>query len=119
RDGDMEAVVTDRAEDGAPILRLSPAPGAKKGSMISRQIAAGKQQIKDAAAQITKPGRGDRLVQFIYSQLPYHPERIETGTAWTVNLAQPLHLEFTEARPPDRAPEGPRPAASDGRLHKA
>ena len=39
--------------------------------------------------EFTAPGRGDRLVQFIYTQLPYHPERIETGTAWTVDLAQP------------------------------
>ena len=36
--------------------------------------------------KFTAPGRGDRLVQFIYTQLPYHPERIETGTAWMVDL---------------------------------
>ena len=94
-DGELAAVVSDRVKDGAPILRLSPAPGAKTGSMVSRQIAAEKQRIKDTAAQFTAPGRRDRLVQFIYTQLPYHPERIETGTAWTVDLAQPLDLKLT------------------------
>ncbi len=73
-------------------LRLSPPPGQKKGSFISREIAQEKQRVKDAAAQFTAPGRGDRLVQFLYTQLPYHPERIENGTAWTVELAQPLNL---------------------------
>jgi hypothetical protein len=106
-DGKRESMVSDSAKDGAPILRLSPAPGAKKGSIVSRQIAAEKQRIKDAAAQITAPGRADRLVQFIYTQLPYHPERIETGTAWTVDLAQPLNLRLMDAQPEDRAKAEP------------
>lgn len=106
-DGERKAMLSNSAKDGAPVLRLSPAPGQKKGSIVSREIAAEKQRIKDAAAQITAPGRGDRLVQFIYTQLPYHPERIETGTAWTVDLAQPLALRVMEARPEDRAKGGP------------
>jgi hypothetical protein len=117
-DGERESMVSDSAKDGAPILRLSPAPGAKKGSIVSRQIAAEKQRIKDAAAQITAPGRGDRLVQFIYTQLPYHPERIETGTAWTVVLAQPLHLRLINSRPEDPGkadPPGPH-AETEWRL---
>jgi hypothetical protein len=92
-DGAVQAITSDRAKDGIPILRLSPPPGQKKGSFLSRQIAQEKQRIKDAAAQFTAPGRGDRLVQFLYTQLPYHPERIEAGTAWTVVLAEPLNLE--------------------------
>jgi hypothetical protein len=99
--GERETMVSNSAKDGAPILRLSPAPGQKKGSVVSREIAAEKQRVKDAAAQITAPGRGDRLVQFIYSQLPYHPERIETGTAWTVDLAKPLTLRLEDSRSAD------------------
>jgi hypothetical protein len=112
-DGDLEPMMSDSAKDGAPILRLSPAAGAKKGSIVSRQIAAEKQRMKDAAAQITAPGRGDRLVQFIYTQLPYHPERIEKGTAWTVVLAQPLDLRLINSRPENLGkadPPGPSPA---------
>jgi hypothetical protein len=117
-DGAVESMVSDSAKDGAPVLRLSPAAGAKKGSIVSRQIAAEKQQIKDAAAQITAPGRRDRLVQFIYTQLPYHPERIEKGTAWTVDLTQPLNLRPMDPRPEAHAqadPPGPS-AATEWRL---
>jgi hypothetical protein len=116
-DGAVESMVSNGARDGAPILRLSPAPG-QKGSMVSREIAAEKQRIKDAAAQITAPGRGDRLVQFIYTQLPYHPERIEKGTAWTVDLTQPLDLRLKDVPPEARAqsePPGPS-AATEWRL---
>ncbi len=107
--GERESMVSDSAKDGAPILRLSPAPGQKKGSVVSRQIAAEKQRVKDAVAQITAPGRGDRLVQFIYTQLPYHPERIETGTAWTVDLA-------TASGSQARSTLAPRPVTRQIRL---
>jgi hypothetical protein len=98
-DGASQSLVSDGTKDGVPILRLSPPPGQKKGSIVSREIAAEKQRVKDAAAQITAPGRGDRLVQFLYTQLPWHPQRIEKGTAWTVELAQPLNLQLADPAP--------------------
>ena len=92
-DGTVKNMESGSATDGAPVLRLSPPPGQKKGSFLSRQIALEKQRVKDTVTQFTAPGRGDRLVQFLYTQLPYHPERIENGTTWTVDLAQPLNIE--------------------------
>ena len=70
-----------------------------KGSFIRRQIETEKQRLKDAVALFTKPGRGDRLVQFIYTQLPYTPERIERATSWTVELAQPLDVTLQNRQP--------------------
>ncbi len=92
-DGTVKNMESGSATDGAPVLRLSPPPGKKQGSFLSRQIAQEKQRVKDTVTQFTAPGRGDRLVQFLYTQLPYHPERIENGTTWTVDLAQPLNIE--------------------------
>src|ERR1700733_823941 len=106
--GAVQPIVSDSAKDGVPILRLSPPPGKPKGSFIRRQIAEEKQRAKDAVALFTKPGRGDRLVQFIYTQLPYHPERIETGTAWVVDLAQPLNLQLANPRQDDADPVIPK-----------
>jgi hypothetical protein len=104
-DGTLRPIVSGGAKDGVPILRLSPAAGKPKGSFIRRQFAEEKQRLKDAAALVTKPGRGDRLVQFIYTQLPYHPERIETATSWTVELTQPLDL--TVKNDPPEGGSGP------------
>jgi hypothetical protein len=78
------------------VLRLSPPPGQKKGSFIGRQLSEAKRSAIEMAALFTAPGRGDRLVQFVYGQLPYHPQRIETGTTWTVELAQPLRVQLND-----------------------
>jgi hypothetical protein len=94
QDGLVAPISCSNAKDGMVILRLSPPPGQKKGSLISRQWVDVKQRVKEMAALLTAPGRGDRLVQFIYTQLPYHPQRIEAGTTWTVELAQPLHVKM-------------------------
>ncbi len=98
-DGTVQTLASDSATDGVPVLHLSPPAGQKKGSFLSRQVAAAKQRVKETAALITAPGRGDRLVQFIYTQLPYHPQRIETGTTWTVALAEPLRVKQVEGAP--------------------
>ena len=60
------------------------------------QFIALKQQAKDTAALVTTPGRKDRLIQLLYHQLPYHPQRIESETMWTVSLAEPLTLSNVE-----------------------
>jgi hypothetical protein len=92
--GLVAPITCSNASDGMVILRLSPPPGQKKGSLLGRQWFDVKQRVKETTALFTTPGRGDRLVQFIYTQLPYHPQRIETGTTWTVELAQPLHVKL-------------------------
>jgi hypothetical protein len=91
-DGSVQSIVSQNATDGAPVLHLSAAPSAPQRSFFTRQLNRAKQQVKDTVAVVTAPGRGDRLVQAIYRQLPYHPERIESATAWTVSLEQPLSL---------------------------
>jgi hypothetical protein len=55
-----------------------------------------KDQAKDAILQVTAPGRMDRLVQLFYRQLPYHPQRIETGTTWTITLIRPITVSTSE-----------------------
>jgi hypothetical protein len=91
-DGSVQPVVGQNATDGAPVIHLSAAPSPTRRSFLGQQLDRAKQQVKDTVALVTAPGRGDRLVQAIYRQLPYHPERIESGTAWTVSLEQPLSL---------------------------
>ncbi len=99
--GDVQRIVSSEATNGAPVLHLSTPAASKSRSLVSRQLSQVKQQAKNAAALVTSPGRKDRLVQLLYRQLPYHPQRIESATMWTVTLAQPLTL--TEDQTPDQA----------------
>jgi hypothetical protein len=60
----------------------------------------------------TAPEKVDRLLQFVYHQFPYHPERIENGTAWTIETTEPLSIpaEPALASAPDAATKTPTPA---------
>lgn len=90
--GATEKIVSNDASDGAPVLHLSPPARETPHSLIAQQIAQAKRSAKNTIALVTAPGRKDRLVQFVYKQLPYHPQRIEAATTWTVTLEQPLIL---------------------------
>lgn len=89
-DGTTKQIVAPDATDGAPVLHLSPPVSSKARSFLSQQFQQLKQRAKDTADIVTAPGRKDRLVQFLYKQLPYHPQRIDADTAWTITLGQPL-----------------------------
>ncbi len=87
---------TKQMVTGAPVLRLAAGPATKQ-SRISRAWTQAKARVHDQIAFFTAPGRGDRLKQMLYSQLPYHPERIPEHTAWSFELAQPLTLPVPPA----------------------
>lgn len=89
--GNVLPITTTTASDGAPIYRLL-APPPRKGGFIRRQIGNGVQIFRDRLALITAPGKKDRLVQLLYSQLPWHPQRIAKDTAWTVETAAPITI---------------------------
>jgi hypothetical protein len=96
-DGTIEKIVSGDATNGAPVLHLSTPTAGKPQSFVSQQFTQVKQQAKDTAALVTAPGRKDRLVQLLYRQLPYHPERIESATMWTVTLTRLLMVRENEA----------------------
>ena len=98
--GESLPISAAAAADGAPVLHLS-APGVTpKKSFFARHWAQAKSNLHDRMASFTAPGKGDRALQLLYHQLPYHPERIEAHTAWSFELTAPL----TVPDPPQVAP---------------
>ena len=92
------------ATDGAPIFRAI-APPPPKGGFLRRQFDGFLNVARNDVAIFTGPGKGDRFVQFLYTQIPYHPQRIEKGTAWTIETAHSVEL------PAEPAPPAPAVAA--------
>lgn len=90
-DGTALSLVSGDAANGAPIYRLV-APPPRKGGFVRQQFDQGKQLVRDQLAVFTAPGKKDRLIQLLYRQLPYHPERIEKGTAWTIETTEALPI---------------------------
>jgi hypothetical protein len=80
------------AADGAPVIHLVAAGTKAPLSLFARYWTQTKNQIHDQAAFFTAPGLGDRALQMLYHQLPYHPERIEAHTMWSFELTAPLVL---------------------------
>lgn len=99
-DGTTEEIEGSDATDGTPVLHLSPPTTRTPGSLIGQQIEQMKDYAKNTVDEVTAPGRTDRLVQFLYKQLPYHPERIEAATTWTVTLSQTLAVKVDDVADP-------------------
>lgn len=95
-DGTIQQIAGSDATNGAPVLHLSTPVSKRSRSFLSRQLVLVKERAKDATKLVTAPGRKDRLVQLLYRQLPYHPERIEATTMWTITLRQPLLIKQEE-----------------------
>ena len=95
---------------GTQLLRLKPKP--KPHDIIRQEIDNVLQGAKDSIGTVTGPDKKDRLKQFLYTQLPYHPQRIDKGTTWTVPLESPL-TDVTVPPPP------PQPAAKENKLQAA
>ncbi len=90
---------TANATDGAPIFR-AVAPPKAKGGFFRQQFNLGMQVARDDLALYTAPGKSDRLLQFVYGQLPYHPQRIEENTAWTVETLDSTSVPSHPPAPP-------------------
>jgi hypothetical protein len=98
------AISSAEAADGAPVLHLT-APGiSARQSFIARRWSQAKGNMHDRVAYFTAPGLGDRALQLLYHQLPYHPERIVAHTAWSFELTAPLDLPTSTAVVPESAP---------------
>ncbi len=97
-DGTSIPFTSDDAADGAPIFRAVPTPAAK-GGFLRRQFDGILSVARSDVAIFTGPDKGDRFVQFIYSQIPYHPQRIDKGTAWTIETSHSVELPALPAPP--------------------
>ena len=90
--GGAVPISTTGAATGVPVLHLS-APGATPHqSFAAHYWTQAKSRMHDRVAYFTAPGFGDRALQVLYHQLPYHPERIEAHTMWSFDLTAPLSL---------------------------
>jgi hypothetical protein len=105
-DGTTIPFTSDNAADGAPIFRAVPTPPAK-GGFIHRQWDGLLSVARTDIAIFTGPEKTDRFVQFIYTQIPYHPQRIDKGTAWTIETSHSVELPALPA-PPEVAVATPK-----------
>ncbi len=98
-DGTSIPILCGPSASGTQIYR-AVAPPPTTGGFLHREIATGVTVVRSDIANFTAPGKADRLLQFIYGELPYHPQRIPKGTSWTVETTASLNLPAQPALPP-------------------
>ena len=106
--GTTVPISTGTVQNGAPIYRLV-APPPVKGGLFAHLYAQAKVAATDRIHVITGPDKADRATQFLFHQLPYHPQRIAKATAWTAETSAPVELPSPG---PDARP-APLPADRD------
>ena len=89
-DGSTQSISTTVVQRDGSVVRMKAS--GKKPSMTQQAEDALKQREQDTLDQITKPGKSDRLLRMFYAQLPYHPQRIWSGTQFDADLTAPLNI---------------------------
>jgi hypothetical protein len=107
-DGSTVNFASSTAADGTAIYR-AVAPPTAKGGFVRRRFDAGLSAARSDIAIYTTPGKVDRLLQFVYGRLPYHPQRIEKGTSWVVETTGPVAVPAQAAPPVVEQPAARKP----------
>jgi hypothetical protein len=79
------------------MIRFTPA--GPKPSLPHRIAAAVRKRAEGLVHVITGPDKKDRALRLLYSQLPYHPQRIWTGTEFIADLDNPAVVELPAQSP--------------------
>ena len=89
---------TDVALNSRALIRNTQivrfAPKAKKPSLFQQGEAMVKQRIAETRETVLGPNKKDRALRLLYSQLPYHPQRIWVGTQFIADLESPTAISL-------------------------
>jgi hypothetical protein len=103
-DGKTLPIATQVTQRDGTVVKMK----AGKKSLKQQTEEAVKQQEQEALDQVRQPGKTDRLLRILFSQLPYHPQRIWPGTQFDADLTAPLRI-------PQKAPYTPLPVQPPGK----
>ncbi len=81
-------ISTSPAQQSSDIVHFRSST-AKHVSLIRRFWVDLTNQKNQAVSTVIAPGKLDRLEQYAFSQLPWHPERINAGSQYDVSLLEP------------------------------
>ncbi|HSY36553.1 MAG TPA: hypothetical protein VK814_12435 [Acidobacteriaceae bacterium] len=95
---DARALISD-----SQLVRFT---AAKKQSLLGQGVTEVKTCLHDTYNAIFAPGRKDRAMRLLYSQLPYHPQRIWSGTQFVAELSAPLTLQLPTEPPVTDSEDG-------------
>jgi hypothetical protein len=97
-DGRRLKLVSKPAKDGVQMLRIEEQSVALHQPSLPKRLWNGLiNSEKETLHSFTAPGKIARLKKYVYHQLPYHPESVEAGFDYDVELMKPLQVPVAAA----------------------
>lgn len=92
-DGSEIAFTAPAIERDAVVVRMNRAkPDNSVGGILKKEYDARRREIMGG---YVSPGKSERLRQWFYHMLPYHPQNLWTGQQFDAELSQPLEVAQT------------------------
>jgi len=103
RVGDQDVALNSEALiRSAQLVNFTPA-GARP-SLFQQAKKLIRNRIQSTKEAFFAPGKKDRLLRLLYSQLPYHPQRIWNGTQFIADLKEPAQVNMASEPKPSIVP---------------
>ena len=83
---------------GTPVVRFVATGAGAHQSLAKKLWAEAVGREREAVRTFTAPEKKERARRMLYSELPYHPELLTSGTQYSVQLAEPLRLATGTAK---------------------
>lgn len=80
--------------------------GGKKPSLMQQAKKMVKDRVQSTKDTFFAPGKKDRALKLLYSQMPYHPQRIWAGTQFIADLTSPAVVQLPAEQDPPLASAG-------------
>ncbi len=93
RDGKTVSLPGIQASNGVMVVRFAAAGAGGQHNSLAHKLwgdVVGRE--KSTVSTFTAPGKGQRAKKLLYSQLPYHPQTVDAGTQYTIELPAPLQV---------------------------
>lgn len=82
-------ISTQVVERTSSVVRMTTPKSASLKSRVSQLI---RDRRDEAIGQVTAPHKRDRVRQFLYGQLPYHPQEVWFNTQFDADLTSPVDV---------------------------
>lgn len=93
-------IIARPAKNGVQMLRIEEQSVALHQPSLPKRLWTGLiKQEKDTLHSLTAPGKIGRVKKYVYRQLPYHPESLEAGLDYDVELVQSLEVPVAAKMP--------------------
>ncbi len=93
------AIESVPSSHGVEVVRFQSLSAGQHTSMMRKLWAEAVGRSHETVRTFTAPDKAERAKRMLYSELPYHPELLQTGTQFSVELASPVTVPAPTEKP--------------------